>query len=57
MATSPMQQAKPITGKKTQERAAKPPLDRQTLADIVDLALRAGQLLMENGAESQRSLP
>ncbi len=30
------------------------PLDRQTLADIVDLALSAGQLLIENGAESQR---
>lgn len=30
------------------------PLDREALADIVDLALRAGQLLIQNGAESQR---
>lgn len=30
------------------------PLDQNTLADIVDLALRAGQLLIQNGAESQR---
>ncbi|MCB9422184.1 MAG: threonine/serine exporter family protein [Ardenticatenaceae bacterium] len=32
----------------------KRPLDRKALADIVDLALRAGQLLIQNGAESQR---
>lgn len=31
-----------------------PPLDRETLTDIVDLALTAGLLLMENGAESER---
>jgi len=30
------------------------PLDREALADVVDLALWAGQLLIENGAESQR---
>ncbi len=30
------------------------PLDREALADVIDLALGAGQLLMENGAESQR---
>ena len=29
-------------------------LDREVLADIVDVALTAGQLLMQNGAESQR---
>lgn len=29
-------------------------LDRPALADVVDLALRAGQLLMQNGAESHR---
>jgi uncharacterized membrane protein YjjP (DUF1212 family) len=34
---------------------AGPAVDRETLADIVDLALWAGQLLMENGAESQRA--
>ena len=33
---------------------AKLPLDRETLTDIVDLALWAGQLLMQNGAESER---
>ncbi len=33
---------------------AHPPLSRHELADVVDLALWAGQLLMENGAESQR---
>jgi uncharacterized membrane protein YjjP (DUF1212 family) len=33
---------------------SRPPLNRQDLADVVDLALWAGQLLMENGAESQR---
>ena len=32
----------------------KPSLEREVLADIVDLALTAGQLLMQNGAESQR---
>jgi uncharacterized membrane protein YjjP (DUF1212 family) len=30
------------------------PLDRAALTDVVDLALWAGQLLIENGAESQR---
>jgi uncharacterized membrane protein YjjP (DUF1212 family) len=30
------------------------PLDREALADVVDLALWVGQLLMESGAESQR---
>jgi uncharacterized membrane protein YjjP (DUF1212 family) len=29
-------------------------LDREVLADIVDIALTAGELLMKNGAESQR---
>src|SRR6266700_8124991 len=33
---------------------AHPPLSRHELADVVDLALWAGQMLMENGAESQR---
>jgi uncharacterized membrane protein YjjP (DUF1212 family) len=32
----------------------RPPLSRTELADVVDLALWVGQLLMENGAESQR---
>jgi uncharacterized membrane protein YjjP (DUF1212 family) len=31
-----------------------PPLDREVLAEVVSLALTAGQLLIENGAESQR---
>jgi uncharacterized membrane protein YjjP (DUF1212 family) len=39
---------------KIKENSKTRPLDRKTLADIVDLALRAGQLLMQNGAESQR---
>lgn len=34
--------------------ASHPPLSRHELADVVDLALWTGQLLMENGAESQR---
>jgi uncharacterized membrane protein YjjP (DUF1212 family) len=33
---------------------ARPVLDRPALADVVDLALWAGQLLMQNGAESRR---
>ncbi len=32
----------------------KPHLDRTTLTDVIDLALWAGQLLMQHGAESQR---
>lgn len=39
---------------KVEEGVATQPLDREALADIVDLALRAGQLLMQNGAESRR---
>lgn len=31
-----------------------PPLDQNQLAEIVEVALRAGQLLIQNGAESQR---
>ena len=34
--------------------APKPPLDHETLRDIIDLALWAGQLLLQNGAESAR---
>jgi len=34
--------------------SSRPPLDRAALADVVDLALWAGSLLMEYGAESQR---
>jgi len=54
MSVSQPPQTKPIQAKRSQTGAAKSPLDRETLAEIVDLALRAGQLLMENGAESQR---
>lgn len=32
----------------------RPPLDREALTEVVNLALWSGQLLMENGAESQR---
>ncbi len=32
----------------------KPPLDRETLRDVIDLALWAGQLLMQYGAETER---
>lgn len=32
----------------------KPPLDHETLRDVIDLALWAGQMLLHNGAESQR---
>jgi uncharacterized membrane protein YjjP (DUF1212 family) len=32
----------------------KPPLDYETLRDVIDLALWAGQLLLQNGAESQQ---
>jgi uncharacterized membrane protein YjjP (DUF1212 family) len=33
---------------------AKPPLDHDTLTDVIDLALWTGQLLTQHGAESQR---
>jgi uncharacterized membrane protein YjjP (DUF1212 family) len=33
---------------------SKPPLDYETLRDVIDLALWAGQLLLQNGAESQQ---
>jgi len=32
----------------------KPPLDHETLRDVIDLSLWAGQLLLQNGAESAR---
>jgi uncharacterized membrane protein YjjP (DUF1212 family) len=32
----------------------KPPLDRETLRDVIDLALWAGQLLLQHGAETER---
>lgn len=32
----------------------KPPLDRETLRDVIDLALWAGQMLLQHGAETQR---
>lgn len=37
-----------------QVTSLKPPLDRLIQADIIDLVLWAGQLLMQSGAESQR---
>lgn len=35
-------------------KGPKPPLDHETLRDVIDLALWAGQLLLQNGAESSR---
>jgi uncharacterized membrane protein YjjP (DUF1212 family) len=32
----------------------KPPLDYETLRDVIDLSLWAGQMLLQNGAESQQ---
>ncbi len=32
----------------------KPPLDRETLTDVIDLALWAGQMLLQNGADAER---
>ncbi len=32
----------------------KPPLDRETLRDVIDLALWAGQLLLQHGADTER---
>jgi uncharacterized membrane protein YjjP (DUF1212 family) len=40
--------------KKSPQEVTETPLDRKTLADIVEIALSAGQLLVENGAESRR---
>lgn len=37
-----------------QARSDRPTLDRESLTEVVNLALWSGQLLMENGAESQR---
>lgn len=34
--------------------AAKPPLSREALRDVIDLSLWAGQLLLQNGADSER---
>ncbi len=45
---------KHVVEKKMSPPPVKLPLDRETLTDIVDLALWAGQLLMQNGAESAR---
>lgn len=45
----------PAAAAGVQDRIAeKPPLDRETLRDVIDLALWAGQLLMQNGAETER---
>ncbi len=33
---------------------SKPPLDRETLRDVIDLSLWAGQMLLHNGADSAR---
>ncbi len=38
----------------TRNRYQKPPLDREALRDVIDLALWAGQLLLQHGAESAR---
>lgn len=36
------------------EPGRKPPLDREELRDVIDLSLWAGQLLLQNGAETAR---
>ncbi len=54
MAAVQPQQAKPVIDRPAPNKNVSPSLEREVLADIVDLALTAGQLLMENGAESQR---
>lgn len=36
------------------DTTAKTPLDRESLRDVIDLALWAGQLLLQHGAESER---
>lgn len=33
---------------------SKPPLDRESLRDVIDLALWAGQMLLQNGSEARR---
>lgn len=38
----------------TRNRFHKPPLEREALRDVIDLALWAGQLLLQHGAESAR---
>lgn len=45
---------KPVAAADLRRDEAAQPLDRAALTDIVDLALWAGQLLIENGAESRR---
>jgi uncharacterized membrane protein YjjP (DUF1212 family) len=54
MAAVQPQQAKPAMNRPAPDQIIKSSLEREVLADVVDLALTAGQLLMENGAESQR---
>jgi uncharacterized membrane protein YjjP (DUF1212 family) len=49
-----LQETEPTAEEQSQPNQAKSPLGRETLTDIVDLALWAGQLLMQNGAESER---
>ena len=54
MAAIQPQQTKPVIDRPAPNKNVSPSLKREVLADIVDLALTAGQLLMQNGAESQR---
>jgi uncharacterized membrane protein YjjP (DUF1212 family) len=54
MAAIQPQQTKPVIDRPAPNKNVSPSLEREVLADIVDLALTAGQLLMQNGAESQR---
>jgi uncharacterized membrane protein YjjP (DUF1212 family) len=42
------------TGEPLPQPAARPPLTWQELTDVIDLAAWAGQLLMQNGADSER---
>ncbi len=36
------------------DTTGKTPLDREALRDVIDLALWAGQLLLQHGAESEQ---
>lgn len=54
MAAVQPQQIKPVIDRPAATMNVRPALEWEVLADIVDLALTAGQLLMQNGAESQR---
>ncbi|HMR64340.1 MAG TPA: threonine/serine exporter family protein [Anaerolineae bacterium] len=53
---SVLPRVEPTSAQEREMEEANSPLDRVAMADVIDLALWAGQLLMQNGAESQRVL-